>query len=494
MNGTFSDGFPKDPYQAVDFSYFLSDQEKQEWREWIPNANQASQQELVETLHEIWKENQKSAIPDGFDNNLGGNQPAPTNQNNTGSPFPNTPNTPNNNYNQSNQQFGSQLGQPSYNQPSFPPSFNQPPSNPSDPSNPANSPFIDPFDPFGGPLNTPNSFPQPNSFTPPTTPPPYIPPQTPQTPQSPQTSQPNPASIPNDPFPPISKPTPFVQPAPTAINVPPFTPTPLEDKPANNLVNEFYFPAQNGADQKTTITPPAPKPAPVAPVQIKVPESPKPINSNSTQPNNQTATKVVPISDTSKENIAPEPKKTTTQEADLDKKPVQNSSSNPTPVSSSNITPDNADRQVMKNQLALLEKLTRSFGRMEKSLEEIKNYQIKQDNSKEASTNIEQTTQKIQKDTGSLSSMVNTLYDEMAILRTMVQNQQDQIRTLNAHIQQFYTQQDRKLPIPHANEVSEVAGTINSATNPPVNPQNKVQNGTYQNANSLSSTNPFNRQ
>ena len=36
--------------------------------------------------------------------------------------------------------------------------------------------------------------------------------------------------------------------------------------------------------------------------------------------------------------------------------------------------------------------------------------------------------------------MVNRLYDETSILRTMVQNQQDEIRTLKIHIEKLYTQ------------------------------------------------------
>lgn len=54
----FSDGFPKDPSQAVDFSYFLSDKEKSEWHEWLKTASQEHKSELVDTLHAMWVENE----------------------------------------------------------------------------------------------------------------------------------------------------------------------------------------------------------------------------------------------------------------------------------------------------------------------------------------------------------------------------------------------------------------------------------------------------
>jgi hypothetical protein len=59
----FQDGFPQDPREAIAFSYFLPEQEKQEWYDWLNSASQADQSDLVNTLHEIWIENQKSAAP-----------------------------------------------------------------------------------------------------------------------------------------------------------------------------------------------------------------------------------------------------------------------------------------------------------------------------------------------------------------------------------------------------------------------------------------------
>ncbi|NJK71319.1 MAG: hypothetical protein HC932_03655, partial [Thermales bacterium] len=65
---TFPDGFPIAAKDAINFSYFLSDAEKAEWMEWLKTANEEQQNELVETLHAIWEENQKEVVPDGFDN------------------------------------------------------------------------------------------------------------------------------------------------------------------------------------------------------------------------------------------------------------------------------------------------------------------------------------------------------------------------------------------------------------------------------------------
>jgi hypothetical protein len=65
---SFSDGFPQDPLSAINQSYFLSDSEKQEWREWIQTATDEQKLELVEILHSMWEDNQKSAVPDSFSN------------------------------------------------------------------------------------------------------------------------------------------------------------------------------------------------------------------------------------------------------------------------------------------------------------------------------------------------------------------------------------------------------------------------------------------
>ncbi len=78
--GTYPDGFPLSPLEAISFSYFLSDQEKAEWREWLKTANSDEQLELVGTLHDIWIDNQKKAIPSGFNNNQQSRRPQQSQQ------------------------------------------------------------------------------------------------------------------------------------------------------------------------------------------------------------------------------------------------------------------------------------------------------------------------------------------------------------------------------------------------------------------------------
>ncbi len=63
---SYPDGFPIKPNEAINSSYFLSPEEKQEWTNWLENASVEQQNELVETLHAMWVENQKEVIPEGF--------------------------------------------------------------------------------------------------------------------------------------------------------------------------------------------------------------------------------------------------------------------------------------------------------------------------------------------------------------------------------------------------------------------------------------------
>jgi hypothetical protein len=63
---TYPDGFPLTPLEAIDFSYTFSNEEKNEWRDWVKTATPEQQQELVDTLHSIWIENQKEVVPSGF--------------------------------------------------------------------------------------------------------------------------------------------------------------------------------------------------------------------------------------------------------------------------------------------------------------------------------------------------------------------------------------------------------------------------------------------
>jgi len=76
---TFPDGFPRDPIAAIDYSYFLTDAEKIEWRGWLQTANASQQEELVNTLHDLWVDAQKSAVPNGFNVN-GSTPPQPQQQ------------------------------------------------------------------------------------------------------------------------------------------------------------------------------------------------------------------------------------------------------------------------------------------------------------------------------------------------------------------------------------------------------------------------------
>lgn len=69
---TYPDGFPINPAEAINFSYFLSPEEKSEWLNWLQSATVEQQHELVDTLHSMWIENQKEVVPAGF--NLSSNQ------------------------------------------------------------------------------------------------------------------------------------------------------------------------------------------------------------------------------------------------------------------------------------------------------------------------------------------------------------------------------------------------------------------------------------
>jgi hypothetical protein len=66
----YPDGFPGTPTEAINFSYFLSESEKNEWREWLATANEEQKEELVDILHSMWQDNQKNAVPESFANNI----------------------------------------------------------------------------------------------------------------------------------------------------------------------------------------------------------------------------------------------------------------------------------------------------------------------------------------------------------------------------------------------------------------------------------------
>jgi hypothetical protein len=63
MATQFTDGFPNDPLQAIHASTFLTAPEQQEWMSWLTSASPEDKDELVTTLHELWKEQQQAAAP-----------------------------------------------------------------------------------------------------------------------------------------------------------------------------------------------------------------------------------------------------------------------------------------------------------------------------------------------------------------------------------------------------------------------------------------------
>jgi len=72
-------GFPKVASEAIEFSYFLSESEKAEWREWLKTATPEQQEELVDILYSMWQDNQKNAVPENLANNQNSNtQPVAT--------------------------------------------------------------------------------------------------------------------------------------------------------------------------------------------------------------------------------------------------------------------------------------------------------------------------------------------------------------------------------------------------------------------------------
>jgi hypothetical protein len=65
----FTDGFPNEPLAAINFSYFLTPDEKKEWMDWLASAKPEQQDELIQILHQMW-ESAKAENP-------GGGQPLP---------------------------------------------------------------------------------------------------------------------------------------------------------------------------------------------------------------------------------------------------------------------------------------------------------------------------------------------------------------------------------------------------------------------------------
>lgn len=96
---TYPDGFPLIPLEAVNFSYFLSDTEKDDWRNWLITATEDQKNELVDTLHSIWLDQQKQSLPQAFE----ANSPLPIIQTQPESQNSNPQFQPSPNYNPSQQ-------------------------------------------------------------------------------------------------------------------------------------------------------------------------------------------------------------------------------------------------------------------------------------------------------------------------------------------------------------------------------------------------------
>jgi len=426
MNQTFPDGFPKDPYQAVDFSYFLTDQEKQEWYDWIPNATPEQQQELVDTLHEIWQENQKEAIPQGF----ASNQP--------GAAFP----SGNPAFNASN---GTTNNQTFNAGPASTPQPNRAVSTPVPPTGPLPIP---PNDPFGQPLNQP---------------------------QFPVNNQPTKATAP---IPPTPSPQPPVsQPQPLSNTNPTQTKPNLSDDPINPL-NQPPFNNNFAATQPQT-TSQTQIPFDQINVTNDYDSSLKPTPSTNQATNTTTTNNTQPYSQNFQKPEDSDKKSKSSEEAT--KIPVNvNATSgdsvgiiNRTSKTNDNVTLGNKnqnDQQILRNQTTLIEKVIRILNRLERTVEELRVSQ-KQDAGEAIINGLSQTTQKIHQDTAVLSEMVNRLYDETSILRTMVQNQQDEIRTLKIHIEKLYTQNLKsRNSDTQSNSEIEIKPNQNPTNNPFGNP------------------------
>ncbi len=59
----FNDGFPTDPQQAINYSYFLTQEESTDWRNWLTSANEVERDELVNILHQMWLQSKAQSAP-----------------------------------------------------------------------------------------------------------------------------------------------------------------------------------------------------------------------------------------------------------------------------------------------------------------------------------------------------------------------------------------------------------------------------------------------
>jgi hypothetical protein len=69
----FQDGFPNQAQAAINASYFLSNEDRNEWFEWLKTADEQQQDELINILHTMWEDAQRQNSPQN-----GQSQSAPT--------------------------------------------------------------------------------------------------------------------------------------------------------------------------------------------------------------------------------------------------------------------------------------------------------------------------------------------------------------------------------------------------------------------------------
>jgi hypothetical protein len=110
----FTDGFPNEPLAAINFSYFLTPDEKKEWMDWLASAKPEQQDELVQILHQMW-ESAKAENPNGAPAPAAA-QPAPIQQMQQPQPQMQQP----------HQNFGQPQMMPPQGQGQMPPNFGQP--------------------------------------------------------------------------------------------------------------------------------------------------------------------------------------------------------------------------------------------------------------------------------------------------------------------------------------------------------------------------------
>lgn len=59
----FQDGFPNQAQAAINASYFLSNEDRNEWFEWLKTADEQQQDELINILHTMWEDAQRQNPP-----------------------------------------------------------------------------------------------------------------------------------------------------------------------------------------------------------------------------------------------------------------------------------------------------------------------------------------------------------------------------------------------------------------------------------------------